>query len=129
MICKICNEHFYSKRKIIDLFDTTESDICKRCINKHGLYLGFENVILDIYEARVVSLFKKKEKIEYNLFTNEFSKIYKSLALTKGYEVIFLDHIELDDEFLEDLDAISKLLQSNLIIMCLTKGNLYWKRF
>ena len=129
MICKICGAPFYVKRGILDLFDTIETDICRNCIIKHGINLDFENITLDIYEARIVSLFRKKEKIEYNLFTNEFSKIYQSLVLNKNYEVLFLDHIKIDDEFIEDLDAVSKLLDSNLIIMCLTKSILCWKRF
>jgi hypothetical protein len=39
----------------------------------------------------------------------------------KGYHAMFLDHIDLDDDFLEMMDMYSKLLKSNLAILCFSK--------
>ena len=125
MRCKICGDLFYTRRGINDLFRTKEETICRKCIIKHGINIEIENIILDLYEIRIVSLFKRKEKIEYNLFTDDFSKIYKALLLNDGYKVLFFDHIIINDETIEEFDGFTKLFESNLIIMCLSKRNDY----
>ena len=125
MKCKICGNIFYEKRRIIDLFKTDKQQICRKCVVSHGINIEFENIILDIYEARVVSLFKRKENIDYSLFMDDFSKIYNSLLLNDEYELLFFDHLRLTDEEVEKLDAITKLFDKNIIVMCLTKSDEY----
>ena len=125
MKCKICGSIFYEKRGIIDLFNTDKQEICRKCVISHGISIEFENIILDKYEARVMSLFKKKENIDYNLFMDDFSKIYNSLLLTDEYEVLFFDHLKLNEDEVEELDAITKLFDKNIIVMCLTKVDEY----
>jgi len=121
MICKICGDKFYVKRGFKDLLKTKkEQNICNKCLEKYGINLSFQRIVLEKYDVMVVSMFRRKENIDYNLFYDEYSKIFISLMMKKGYHVIFLDHIYLNDYMLEEIDGITKLLESNLIILCLT---------
>lgn len=121
MICKICGDKFYIKRKFQDLLKTKhEQNICNKCLDKYGISLAFQKIVLEKYDVMVVSMFRRKEKIDYNLFYDEYSKIYISLMLKKGYHVLMADHLYLDDYMLEEIDGISKMLESNIIILCLT---------
>ncbi len=121
MICKICGNKFFIKRGFKELLKTNhEQNICNKCLDKYGISLSFQKIVLENYDVMIVSMFKRKEKIDYNLFYDEYSKIFISLMMKKGYHVILEDHLYLDDYKIEEIDGISKMLESNLIILCLT---------
>ncbi|MBQ9449516.1 MAG: hypothetical protein IJU60_06565 [Acholeplasmatales bacterium] len=121
MICKICGNKFFIKRSFKELLKTNhEQNICNKCLDKYGISLSFQKIVLENYDVMIVSMFKRKEKIDYNLFYDEYSKIFISLMMKKEYHVILEDHLYLDDYKIEEIDGISKMLESNLIILCLT---------
>lgn len=118
MRCVICNDLFYIKRRILDLFSTKKEYVCNKCYKKYPISLGYEPIQLDKYKCVIVSMFDRKYKIEYNGFIQEYNKLFLANYNRKGYHAMFLDHIDLDDDFLEMMDMYSKLLKSNLAILC-----------
>ena len=116
MKCLLCNEHFYVKRSILELFKETKEYICNKCYKKYPITLNLEKCQLDKYDALIISMFDRKYNIDYNVFYLEYSKIFKTYFERKGYMTLFIDFIKFDDEFLGVLDCISKLNESNLII-------------
>ena len=75
---------------------------------------------LAIYSQRR-QLFDKKYNIDYNSFIKEYSKIFIANLYREGFTLFFFNHIDLSiDDTLEALDAISKLVNSDLIILCLS---------
>lgn len=124
MICYECKKKFYFKRSFRNLFKEEEEFLCNNCYNKYQIKLQYEEIILDEYHAIILSMFPNYYKIDYNLFYKEYSKIFAAIYSKKGYIVLFFDHIYFNDYLLETLDAISKLFQSNLYILCFTVHNM-----
>ena len=120
MRCVICNELFYIKRRILDLFKTEKEYVCNRCYKRYPINLNYEAIQLDKYKCVIISMFNKKNRIEYNGFVKEYSKLFISNMYRKGFYAIFLDHVILNDDFLEIMDMYSKLLKKNLAILCFT---------
>ena len=120
MRCVICNELFYIKRRILDLFKTEKEYVCNRCYKRYPINLNYEAIQLDKYKCVIISMFNKKNRIEYNGFVKEYSKLFISNMYRKGFHAIFLDHVILNDDFLEIMDMYSKLLKKNLAILCFT---------
>ncbi len=118
MRCVICNDIFYIKRRLLELFNTEKVYICNKCYKKHPIDFKYEAIQLDKYECIILSMFKKRERIEYNGFFKEYSKVFIANMNRKNYHALFFDHIILNDNTLEILDSYSKLLQSNLIVLC-----------
>ena len=118
LICRICGEIFYIRRGLLDLFNTKEEYICNRCYKKYPIHLSYEAIQLDKYQAIILSMFSKKYKIDYNLYVREYNKIFLANYRRGNYHVLFFNHVDLTDETLEVLDAISKLHSMNLIIIC-----------
>jgi hypothetical protein len=65
----------------------------------------------------VISIFKKKLRLDYNLFFKEYSKIFLSLY-NNGVNVFFLDDLKYSYDFYEYLDCISKIEDSDIVILC-----------
>ena len=63
-------------------------------------------------------MFDKKYYINYNAFIKEYTKVFIANLKRDGFEVLFFNHLILDDYTIEDLDAISKLMKSNIIVIC-----------
>lgn len=118
MRCRICNDFFYIRRGLLDLFKTKEEYICNKCYKAYPIHLSYEAIQLDKYNCVVLSMFSKKYKIDYNYFIKEYSKIFQANLNREGFHLLFFDHLDLDDYTLLLLDAISKLHSSNLIILC-----------
>ncbi len=117
MKCLICNNYFYLKKSLLDLFKTKKEYICDKCYKKYPIHLKYELIELDLYQASIISLFDKKYNINLNVFYKEYSKIFKNYFNKEEYQVIFLDYLCLDDRDLEALDGISKLFEKNLIVV------------
>ena len=117
MKCRICNNFFYIKRKILTLFSSNEEYICNSCYKKYPIALSYEAIALDRYHCLVLSIFKHHYRIDYNLFFKEYSKIYHACLKRKGYKVLFLDYIDLNDDTFEVLDCITKLIESNILVL------------
>ena len=120
-ICKNCGSKFYIKRSILDLFSTKKEYLCPNCYRVYPLSLNFEDIILDKYEVKIVSMFKETRVKDLNCYINEYDKIFKSLLTTSKLPIIFIDEISLEDETFEELDAMTKLFESNLIILTFVK--------
>ena len=121
MKCRLCDQFFYVKRSILDLFNTNVEYVCNKCLKKYPIELSFNPVQLDNYYCIIISIFKHKSFIDYNVFFKEYSKLFISNMNREGFKTLFLEHIKLDDNLFEVLDMYSKLLKSNLIILCLTQ--------
>ncbi len=121
MKCLICNQRFYIKRDFLNLFNTDILYICDRCYKKYPINLSYENILLEKYECHVVSMFKKRYFIDFNAYIIEYNKIFESLRKINKNPIIFLNHLRLDDTGLEELDAISKLFESDINILCFSK--------
>ena len=119
MRCVICNELFYIKRRILDLFKTDKEYVCNRCYKRYPINLKYEAIQLDKYKCVIISMFNTRNRIEYNGFFKEYTKLFISMN-RDGFHALFLDHIKLNDDFLEIMDMYSKLLKRNLAILCLT---------
>ena len=117
MKCLICNNYFYLKKSLLDLFKTKKEYICDKCYKKYPIHLKYELIELDKYQASIISLFDKKYNINYNAFYNEYSKIVNNYLNKENYQVILLNYLKLDDRDLEALDCISKLFEKNLIVI------------
>lgn len=117
MICKNCGDYFYIRRKFLDLFSTKIEYICDKCYNMYPISLEFNQVLLDEYHCVIISMFKKRYRVDYNLFYKEYSKIINSYIERKGYFLLFFDYVDLNDYALEVLDVISKLNKSNILIV------------
>lgn len=117
MKCVYCNEKFYLKRSILDLFKIDKEYICNKCYKKYKLDITVETIQLEKYDLTVVSMFKKKYYINLNYFYKEYTKLFNTLSKRLDSEVIFLDEISLSDYNLYILDGITKLFKKNLIVL------------
>ena len=118
MKCVYCNENFYVKRSILELFSSKKEYICDKCYKKYKMELSVENIQLDKYDCMVISMFKKRYYIDYNYFFKEYSKIIDTFIYKENYKLLFFDYLKLSDNVFETLDYISKLNKSNLIVFC-----------
>ena len=119
MICRICGDIFYVRRGILDLFKTKEELICNKCYKKYPIHLSYEVCQLDKYNCVILPMFSKKYFIDYNLFIKEYSKIFIANYKREGFQIFFFNHLNLTDDYeLEALDAITKLVKSNIIVLC-----------
>ncbi len=119
MRCYLCDDNFYIKRGITDLFSSKKEYICNKCYKKYPINLSYEVIQLEKYNCIVLSIFNKKYNISYEPFYKEISTIFTS-NLKKGYKTFLFEHIELSDYNLEILDGITKLAESNIIVICLS---------
>lgn len=119
MICRICGDIFYVRRGILDLFQSKEELICNKCYKKYPIHLSYEICQLDKYNCVILPMFSKKYFIDYNLFIKEYSKIFIANYKREGFQIFFFNHLNLTDDYeLEALDAITKLVKSNIIVLC-----------
>ncbi len=119
MICRICGDIFYVRRGILDLFKSKEELICNKCYKKYPIHLSYEVCQLDKYNCVILPMFSKKYFIDYNLFIKEYSKIFIANYKREGFQIFFFNHLNLTDDYeLEALDAITKLVKSNIIVLC-----------
>ncbi len=117
MKCQICKKEYYLKREFLELFSQNNSYICNSCYNKYKIELSYQEFMLENYNCIVVSMFKKRYKIDYRAFTLEYSQIARTLYKKKNYEVLLLDFVDLSYN-LELLNMYANLLKSNIIILC-----------
>ena len=117
MKCVICNELFYFRRSLLELFKEKEEYICPKCYKKYPIHLKLHPIQLDKYQCVIVSMFDKKYFIDYNVFIKEYTKIFTANFKREGFKLLFFNHMTLDEYTLEALDAISKLLKSSIIII------------
>ena len=119
MICRICGDIFYVRRGILDLFKSKEELICNKCYKKYPIHLSYEVCQLDKYNCVILPMFSKKYFIDYNLFIKEYSKIFIANYKREGFQIFFFNYLNLTDDYeLEALDAITKLVKSNIIVLC-----------
>jgi hypothetical protein len=121
MKCLICNQRFYIKRDFLNLFNTDILYVCDRCYKKYPIELAYEDILLEKYECHVISIFKKRYFIDFNAYVIEYNKIFESLRKINNFPIIFLNHLHLNDYDLEELDAITKLHESDINILCFSK--------
>ena len=117
MKCQICKKDYYIKRGFLDLFKEENTYICNSCYTKYKIELSYREFMLENYNCIVVSMFKKRYKIDYRAFCLEYSQIAKSLLKRKDYELIMLDFVDLSYN-LELLNMYANLLERNIIVLC-----------
>lgn len=118
MNCINCKEKFYVQRSFLKLFETRTYYVCDSCRKEHPLDLALEKVVLDQYELWIVSLFQKKEKVNYHAWTEEVSRIFWHFHLKySDFFVLFLEEVRLTDEVIEISDCISKMQEKSLLII------------
>lgn len=117
MKCAFCNNNFYIKRSILELFKIEKEYICNRCYKQYPINIRLEKIQLDIYECTIISMFDKKYYIDMNYYIKEYSKIFNAFYKKENNQLLFYDEIDLNDDTFAILDGISKLLESNLIIL------------
>jgi hypothetical protein len=117
MVCKNCKKRFSIKSSLHELFSKKYEYLCESCYKKYPIKLNITSIILDQYHCIILSIFKKKYYINYDYSINEYSKIYSSAMLKKGYIVLFFDDIYLNDFTIEIFDLYSKLFKKNLYII------------
>ena len=117
MKCRICGERFFIRRSLLSLFNEDKEYICRDCYKKYHININYETIQLDCHKAMVISIFKKKLRLDYNLFFKEYSKIFLSLY-NNGVNVFFLDDLKYSYDFYEYLDCISKIEDSDIVILC-----------
>lgn len=119
MKCKLCDQMFYIKRGILELFKTSKEYICNKCYKKYPIALSYEVIQLEKYHVILLSIFDRSHRIDYNVFYKEYSKVFISNYKRRGYKTLFIDYLSLSYDEFETLDFISKLLDSNIIIVAL----------
>lgn len=118
MICRICNNKFYIKRDFIGLFSNKKYIICDSCYKKYPIDLNLETIELEKYNCYILSLFQKKQYINYNAYIYEYSEIINKYYKNDDNFLLIYDALDLtDDNCLEVLDVISKLWQKNLFVI------------
>ena len=118
MKCRFCNNDFYIRRELHELFSNKKLYICDSCYQRYPIDLDILEFPLDDYHCVILSMFKKNYYIDYDYFIDEYSKIYQSLILRNGYMVLFFDVFTLNDYTIEMVDIYSKLLEKNIYVLC-----------
>ena len=74
----------------------------------------------DMCPVKYISISKNGvDHIDFNAFIHEYTKIFIANYKRVGYELFFFNHVDLsNDDTLEVMDAISKLVRSDIIILC-----------
>ena len=123
MKCRFCNNDFYIRRELHELFSNKKLYICDSCYQRYPIDLDILEFPLNDYHCVILSMFKKNYYIDYDYFIDEYSKIFQSLMLRNGYMVLFFEIFTLNDFTVEMLDLYSKLLEKNIYIFCFNLRN------
>ncbi|MGM9969546.1 MAG: hypothetical protein ACI35S_04015 [Anaeroplasma sp.] len=123
MKCRLCNKDFYIKRTFLSLFSIKNEYICQKCNQKYPIKTDISNIFLGEYSLMVISMFDKKYKINYDVFYKEYSKLFLTCLKNKNYKTLFVDDVHLNDYFIEHMEKISRLFNSNIIIFCFNVRN------
>lgn len=118
MRCKLCKDFFYFKRDLLTLFNEKEEYLCPRCYSRYPIKLNIYPIQLERYQCVIISIFDKKYFIDYNFFIKEYTKIFNANYKRKNFITLFFNEVTLDEYGIEALDAMSKMLCSNLIVIC-----------
>ena len=119
MYCRNCGNYFYVKRKLLELFKSKKELLCDECYNKYPINIDINHLLLDKYHCIIISLFKQKYNLNFNCYIKEYSKILITNMYRKDYHLIFLDYVDLQNDYtLEVFDIFSKLHMKNLIVFC-----------
>ena len=119
--CLNCGNKFYIKRSILDLFSTKKALICKKCMSQSPLNIQFEEILLEKYKVTIVTLFKSVFIKDFSCFYYEYGKIFEALYNSSKSPIIFVNHITLNDDALEELNVISICLNTDIIVLSFTK--------
>ena len=88
------------------------------------LDLELEYIPLDEYDCYLLSMFKDNKVRNYDYYQKEYSEIFKFFN-NLNYHVIFYEKSIEDFDDIKNLDIISKLVQSDILVIVFN----YWKRF
>ena len=82
----------------------------------HELDLELEYIPLDEYDCYLLSMFKDNKVRNYDYFQKEYSEIFKFFN-NLNYHVIFYEKSIEDFDDIKNLDIISKLVQSDILVI------------
>ena len=118
MLCRICNEIFNERRRLIDLFRTKEFYVCGKCLKKYPFEIEYNLIPLDSHMLEIISLFKKDKMINYDAFVLEYSEIYKKiLEINENKFIIFVNKVFISEELLNDYSHLSTLLDTDIVLL------------
>lgn len=119
MICYNCKKEFIVKRSFLNFFETKKYYICNACQNSYPIELYHEDIPLENYVVRFVSIFKSIYKLYLNAYIREISKIVERLIhLHRNYFFIFLESYRLTDFSLELLSFIADVEHKSILLVC-----------
>ena len=80
------------------------------------LDLELEYIPLDEYDCYLLSMFKDNKVRNYDYYQKEYSEIFKFFN-NLNYHVIFYEKSIEDFDDIKNLDIISKLVQSDILVI------------
>lgn len=120
-VCLICGNKFYVKRSILSLFTIEKEYICKDCYKKYPISLNFEDITLDKFKVTFITIFKNVFIKDFSCFYLEYGKIFNAIYKKASVPIIFIDSITINDYTLEEIDEITKMFSSDVIILSFIK--------
>lgn len=119
MICYNCKKNFIVKRNFLRLFETKKYYICDTCKKAYPINLKFEDIPLENYYVRIVSILDAVYRFQLNAYFWEISRIVERVTfLHQNYFFIFLEKFKLTDIQLEILSFLADTEQKPILLIC-----------
>ncbi|MGL4949393.1 MAG: hypothetical protein ACRC5M_03340 [Anaeroplasmataceae bacterium] len=115
MFCLNCNKRIIIKRSLSTLFKNEMILICDDCFKKNPINITYNEVELDNYKLKIYSLFENDVIVKYNPYLKEYSYLICKLL---SDNILVFDSIIFNDETIQFVESVCKLLESNLVIVC-----------
>ena len=118
MKCMICDQIFNEPRMLKDLFRTKQFHVCLNCLKNYPIKINFSHIPLENHMLEVVTLFENDKNINYDAFLEQYSLIYKKIReINSNKIIIFLNKLYLTDEFIEEYDHLSRLIDKEIVVL------------
>ncbi len=119
MICYNCRNKFYIKRNFLSLFETKQYYICDACKKNYPIELSFEDIPLESFGLRIVSIWKFLYRLNLDAYSSEISRIVeKILKLHPNFFFIYFDSFRLTDFTLEIVSFLADTEGKNILLIC-----------
>lgn len=118
MKCAICNRNFIINRKLNDLFKVKKFYVCDSCYKRYPIKINYNVIPLNKYNLRIYSLFDKFYYFSNDPFVLEFSHLLDYVIPLSNDNILIYNYLNITQKKLEIFEALSTLLESDLIIVC-----------
>lgn len=115
MKCTNCKKAFYIKKSFLTLFETKKYYLCQQCYQETPIRLKAESFYLDEMDVKVISIFARKNFINYDCYTLELSQIFEKFY--PSYFVLIIEELYLDEVILEVLEWLQQNVNKKLLII------------